>query len=99
VYPCPIRHFDKNIMSRIITLLVFVLSLTLASNSFAVEPATVNKQDAAVAAMQHIPGKVVSVNLEQQHKTPVYRVKVLDERGGMHTVIIHGQTGEILSAY
>ncbi len=86
-------------MRRFITLLVFVLSLTLAANSIAAEPATVSKQDAAVAAMQHIPGKVVSVNSEQQHKTPVYRVKVLDERSGMHTVIIHGQTGEVISAH
>lgn len=86
-------------MNRFYTLLVFVLSLTLALPGLAAEAPTISKQDAAVTAMQQIPGKVISVSVEQQRNTPVYRVKVLDEHGGMHTVIVHGQTGDIISAH
>jgi uncharacterized membrane protein YkoI len=89
----------KTTMNRFITLLALLLSLTLALPGVAAEAPTVSKQDAAVAAMQRIPGKVISVSPEQQQHTPVYRVKVLDEHGGLHTVIIHGQTGDVISAH
>ena len=82
---------------RIWFVVLFCVSLMLPVD--AAEPHTVDKQTAATTAMQRFAGKLVSVDPEQRDHTPVYRVKILDTRGGLHTVIIHGQTGEIISAH
>ncbi|MBI3563360.1 MAG: PepSY domain-containing protein [Gammaproteobacteria bacterium] len=86
-------------MQRLFTLLTLLACLILSVPNQAKENHTVDKQAAALTAMQRFPGKVVSVNPGYQGETPVYRVKVLDDHGGLHTVVIHGQSGEILSAH
>ena len=44
-------------------------------------------------------GKVIAVDESKQDSTPVFRVKVLDTKGGLHTVIIDHQTGNVISAH
>lgn len=86
-------------MNRLRILLVLLTCLSLAAPVHAAATHTLDKQTAATKAQQRFQGKTVSVEQEQRNDTPVYRVKILDNRGGLHTVIIHGQTGDIISAH
>lgn len=86
-------------MKHIYAFLFIVISLLTVSSLSAAEPPRIEKQTAAKIATERFPGKVISVNPEQQEHVPIYRIKVLDKNGGMHTVIIHAQNGNILSAH
>lgn len=82
-------------------LLIFgLLSVLLGSTPLALsaEPAISKSQAASIAASQY-PGKIINVSLSNQDSTPVYRVKVLDSKGGMHIVTIDGNNGNVLSAH
>jgi uncharacterized membrane protein YkoI len=79
----------------IIGLLSVLLGSTLAVSA---EPAISKSQAASIAASQY-PGKIINVSLSNQDSTPVYRVKVLDSKGGMHIVTIDGNNGNVLSAH
>lgn len=79
--------------------LVFALTTLLSTSVLPAAESHIDKQAAAKIATQRFPGKVISVNPEQQEHTPIYRIKVLDKDGGMHTVVIHAQNGNILSAH
>lgn len=61
--------------------------------------AQISKQDAASIAQSRFNGRVIAVKPEDQKGTLIYRVKVLDTNGGMHIVVIDGQSGKILSAH
>ena len=61
--------------------------------------AQISKQDAASIAQSRFNGRVIAVKPEEQKGTLIYRVKVLDNNGGMHIVVIDGQSGKILSAH
>lgn len=86
-------------MKQLPIVLVLLACLSLSAPASIAATATVDKQAAAQIAMQRFTGKLVSVDQEQRKETPVYRVKILDSHGGLHTVIIHGQTGDIISAH
>jgi len=86
-------------MKKLQTLLILLACLSFGVLPHAGETHTLDKQTAVATATQRFQGKLVSVDAEQRKDTPVYRVKILDSRGGLHTVIIHGQTGEIISAH
>lgn len=86
-------------MKRLVSIVTVILSLSLAAPAFSAETHTIDKQTAATKATERIPGRVISVSPEYRDATPVHRVKVLDARGGVHTVVIHGKTGEVLSAH
>lgn len=86
-------------MNRLRILLALLACLSLAAPVYAAATHTLDKQTAATKAMQRFQGKLVSVDPELRKDTPVYRVKILDSHGGLHTVIIHGQTGEVISAH
>lgn len=61
--------------------------------------AAVSKQQAVAIAKSRFQGRVIAVIESKQDKADVYRVKVLDKKGGMHTVVIDHKTGQILSAH
>lgn len=61
--------------------------------------AAVSKQQAVAIAKSRFQGRVIAVIASKQNNTDVYRVKVLDKQGGMHTVVIDYKTGQILSAH
>lgn len=86
-------------MKKFQILLTLLACLSYGVLSHAGETHTLDKQAAVAAATQRFEGKLVSVDAEQRQDTPVYRVKILDSRGGLHTVIIHGQTGAVISAH
>ncbi len=61
--------------------------------------ASISKQQAASIARTQYPGKIIDVRLIKSGEQPIYRVKVLDKKGGLHIVTIHGQTGNVISAH
>jgi uncharacterized membrane protein YkoI len=82
------------------SLLLFSLICLLLSGPFtaiAAEPVT--RQQAASIAESKFQGRVIAVDEGKQDNTPIYRVKVLDKKGGLHTVIIDHQTGNVISAH
>lgn len=52
----------------------------------------VSKQQAAGIALQYIPGRVLKVTF----KDGIYRVKIISQSGDVVSVLVDGQTGEIL---
>jgi len=81
----------------LLNLILFCLLLAAPFSIIAAEPIT--KQQAANIANSKFQGRVLAVDEGQQNNTAVYRVKVLDKEGGVHTVIIDHQTGNIISAH
>ena len=86
-------------MKRLV-LILGLISVLLASTPLAVlaEPA-ISKSQAASIATSKYPGKIINVSLSNPNSAPVYRVKVLDSKGGMHIVTIDGNNGNIISAH
>jgi len=82
----------------------FVILATLLFSSFFISipssfAAGVSKQQAASIAKSKYPGRVIDIKEIKQNSTEAYRVKVLDEAGGMHIVIINKESGAVLSAH
>jgi len=77
--------------------LLLALSLLAPVHGLAAEQ--ISKQQAASIAKSRFKGRVIAVDESSQNNTPVYRVRVLDKKGGMHTIVIDHQTGKILSAH
>lgn len=87
-------------MSRIIIILGLVAALAgSASPSFADNTSSVSKQKAATIAKSRFQGRVIAVDEGKKENKPVYRVKVLDKKGGMHTVVIDHKTGQVITAH
>lgn len=86
-------------MQKFLILLSLLLGLLLAAagNSSAAEQ--ISKQQAANIAKSQFQGRVIAIDEGKQDSTPVYRVKVLDKQGGLHTIIIDHQTGNVISAH
>jgi len=76
-----------------------LLALSLLAPVYGVAAEQVSKQQAASIAKSKFQGRVIAIDETSQDKTPVYRVKVLDKKGGLHTVVIDHQTGQIISAH
>jgi len=57
--------------------------------------AEISKQQAAKIAQSRYPGRVINVKLVNNS---AYQVKVLDEKGGMHIVIVNKQSGNVETA-
>jgi uncharacterized membrane protein YkoI len=77
--------------------LLLALSLLVPVHGLAAEQ--ISKQQAASIAKSRFKGRVIAVDETSQDSTPVYRVRVLDKKGGMHTIVIDHKTGKILSAH
>lgn len=86
-------------MSRTVIILGLIAALTgNAAMSYAGNT-TVSKQQAATIAKTRFKGRVIAVDEGKKEKKPVYRVKVLDKKGGMHTVVIDHKTGQVIAAH
>lgn len=86
-------------MKRMIGMLGLVMMLMTGIPQLALAEPAISKSQAASIATSQYPGKVINVNLSSNDKQPVYRVKVLDNKGGMHIVTIDGNSGQIISAH
>lgn len=82
---------------RILTGLLLSGLLTVSTLCDAAEAIT--KQKAATIARSQFQGRVISIDESKQDSAKVYRVRVLDKKGGMHTIVIDYQSGNILSAH
>jgi uncharacterized membrane protein YkoI len=80
----------------LVSLLISLLATGMPSDAWA-QP--VSKQQAASIAKSKFQGRVIAVDEGRQDNVKVYRVKVLDKQGGLHTVIIDHQTGDIIAAH
>jgi uncharacterized membrane protein YkoI len=60
--------------------------------------AEVNKQQAAAIAQKQFQGRVIAVTQFQYKGQAAYRVKVLNDQGELHVVIVDYQSGDVLSA-
>ena len=76
-------------------LLISILLLTGMANAFA----AISKSEAAAIAQQRFQGRVIAVKPVQKNSRSVYKVKILDKQGELHTVIINADTGAIISAH
>lgn len=86
-------------MSRMVITLGLVAALVGSVSISYAGNAAVSKQQAATIAKSRFQGRVIAVDVGKKEKTPVYRVKVLDKKGGMHTVIIDPKTGQVIAAH
>jgi hypothetical protein len=89
--------FFTMIKFRILPGLLLGLLFAVSYPSFAAK--AISKQQAATIARSKFQGRVIAVDKSKHDSTPVYRVKVLDKKGGMHTIVIDHQSGNILSAH
>lgn len=86
-------------MQRVFITLSLTCALLCATPGSYAASKPVSKQQAATIAKSRFQGRVIAVVEGKQDDTLVYRVKVLDKQGGMHTVVIDHQTGHVISAH
>jgi uncharacterized membrane protein YkoI len=86
-------------MQKFLILVSLACSLMLASTGNSMAAEVISKQQAATIAKSQFQGRVIAVEEAKQDSTAVYRVKVLDKQGGMHTIIIDHQSGNVISAH
>lgn len=95
-------------MKRTLILTTAMAALTTGAladtNGKATETALANiKIDAAAAikaAEVHTPGKVASLDVDEDDKTgePVYDVEIVDQNGKEHKLVVNGLTGAVAQA-
>ena len=81
-----------------------VIVATLVISSFFISPPTsyaagVSKQQAANIAQGEYPGRVIDIKLKKHQGQLAYRIKILDQAGGVHIVIVNQATGEVVSSH
>lgn len=76
-----------------------IVSLLLATSSYSIAGQPITKQQAATIARSKFPGRVIAIDERKQDNLAVYHVKVLDKKGGMHTIVIDHQSGNVISAH
>ena len=54
----------------------------------------ISEQDAIAIAQQHSAGRVLAINQADR----VYRIKILSDRGTVHTILIDALNGGVVSA-
>jgi len=84
-------------MHKLLIGLLLGISIMFSGYSFAAKPIT--KQQAATIAKSRFQGRVIAIDEGKHDNIPVYRVKVLDKKGGMHTIVIDHQSGNVVSAH
>ena len=86
-------------MKRLVLILAVISVLLAPTPSMVLAEPAISKSQAASIATSQYPGKIINVSLTNPNSAPVYRVKVLDSKGGMHIVTIDGNNGNIISAH
>lgn len=84
-------------MKRFLISSLFFIHLLVAYPGISI--AQVSEQQAANIAVKHRPGRVLAIAPESQNDTTIYRVKILDNKGGIHIIVVDGKTGSVLSAH
>ncbi len=62
----------------------------------ALAEARVSYQQAAQIALAQVPGKVLSLEFEQEDDRPIWEVKVLTAAGVEHELKVSSESGEVL---
>lgn len=86
-------------MRKLFILISLLATMLIASPVPVATAAQISKQQAANIAQSQFKGRVIAVDESTQNGTAVYRVKVLDQSGGMHTVVVDRQSGNVISAH
>lgn len=86
-------------MHKKFLLLSLLVSMLVAGTAPIVAADQISKQQAASIAKSQFQGRVIAVDDSKQDGTAVYRVKVLDKSGGMHTVVVDKQSGNVIAAH
>lgn len=86
-------------MQRFFLCFCLISTLLFAATGNCATTVAVTKQQAVTIAKSRFQGRVIAVEQSKQNNTDVYRVKVLDKKGGMHTVVIDNKTGQVISAH
>jgi uncharacterized membrane protein YkoI len=86
-------------MKRLVLILGLICVLAASTPLTVLAEPAISKSQAASIATSRYPGKIINVTLSNSSSAPVYRVKVLDNKGGMHIVTIDGNNGQIISAH
>jgi len=55
----------------------------------------ITEQKAIAIAQQHFKGRVLAIN----HADNIYRIKILNNQGIVHTILINATDGSIISTY
>lgn len=58
-------------------------------------PAGITEQKAIIIAQQHFKGRVLAIN----HSDDTYRIKILSNRGTVHTILINATDGKVISTH
>lgn len=64
-------------------------------NSASDPAAGISEQRAITIAQQHFKGRVLAIN----HTDHTYRIKILSEKGTVHTVLINALDGAVVSTH
>lgn len=80
-------------------LIGLLLGISVIFSGFGAAAEAISKQQAATIAKSRFQGRVIAVDEGKHDNITVYRVKVLDKKGGLHTIVIDLQSGNILSAH
>ena len=55
----------------------------------------ITEQKAITIAQQHLKGRVLAIN----HTENIYRIKILNNQGTVHTILINATDGSVISAH
>lgn len=72
---------------------IFILWLGLLAAFPATALAAISSQQASDIARQHVPGRVLAVKQTQHQGQAVYQIKILNNRGEVHIVLIDANSG------
>jgi uncharacterized membrane protein YkoI len=86
-------------MRKFLILSGLLFAFTLSVTDVSAAPPPISKQQAVTIAKSKFQGRVIAVDEAKHDDTQVYRVKVLDKKGGMHTIVIDHQSGTVISAH
>lgn len=86
-------------MKRFLLITGLVCGLLLSQPNPALAEPAVSASQAAGIANSRYPGKIINVTLTGNDSSQVYQVKILDQNGGMHIVIVDANSGQVLSAH
>lgn len=56
--------------------------------------AAISSQQASDIARQYVPGRVLAVNQLTKQERAIYQIKLLNERGEVHIILIDANTGD-----
>ena len=81
-------------IKRIITLTTLVILSVISIESYA---GAVNRDQAVEVAQDYFPGKVMAVKSVEHKQGKRFKVKILNSKGRVRTIIIDASSGQIVN--